>query len=218
MTFNEILNEELDKKHNSLLLLDIDDSLVTARNIFIYRKLPTDKTEVKLTPEEYAKDPNSKIKSNKQYYDYRDFRDAGKVANSIKTGLPIVGNLKLMDNYIKNGWKIGILTARGMEEVISNTMKAWLKFKDHKGKLEDIGDKLIRELVFAINDDKKHYIGSTDFEKKANVMKKLIDQYDRITLVDDDLKNINAVKSMVEREKKNDPRFKKIYAKLAHKE
>jgi len=196
----------LEEKGKNLLLLDLDDTLVKAKNIFIYRKLPTDKNEVKLTPEQYA---NEKISSEtKQCYDYRDFRNPDAVAKSIITGLPIIPNLKIMDDYIKNGWKIGILTARGMEEVIFKTLKAWLMFKDSKGNLQKIGDKLVRNLVNAINDDKKHYKGLTDFEKKANIVKKLANQYDRIMFLDDDLKNIDAIKNLD---------IKNIYVKLARK-
>ena len=92
MTIKNLLNEELN--HNSLLLLDVDDTLVHARNIFILRKLPTDFTEIKLTPEQYANDPNAKNPNNKKYYDFSEFHDPQKVAKSIKTGLPIISNLK----------------------------------------------------------------------------------------------------------------------------
>ena len=198
MSLLELFHETFlyEEKGESLLLLDIDDTLVKAKNIFIYRRLPTDKGEVKLTPDEYANDPYAKVADNKQYYDYREFRNADKIARSIKTGLPIVKNLKIMDEYIKKGWKIGILTARGMEEVVFKAMKAWLMFRNTKGNLHEIGDRLVRNLVKAINDDDKHYPGSTDFEKKANVLKQLAKQYDRIVLVDDDPKNINAAKEL----------------------
>jgi len=184
------------RSENSLLLLDIDDTLLTAQNIFIYRKLPTDKKEVALTPQQYAEDLNSKKAENKQYYDYRDFRNADKVANSIKTGLPIITNLKIMDDYIKRGWKIGILTARGMEDVIFKSMQEFLKYKNKKGDLKKIGDKLVRDLVYAINDDDKHYPGDSDFRRKANVIGKLSKKFNRIIFIDDDLKNVKAVKNL----------------------
>jgi len=196
MNFIDLLNETFitEERGESLLLLDVDDTLLKANNIFIYRKLPSDKKEVKLTPEQYSKE---KVTSEtKKYYDYRDFRNADKVARSITTGIPIVSNLKIMDNYINNGWKIGILTARGMEDLIFKSLKQWLKFKNKKGKLEDIGNRLIRDLVSAIGDDTKHYQGKTDFDKKANVIKRLAKQYDRIVFVDDDKKNIEAVKNL----------------------
>jgi hypothetical protein len=191
----------LESNHNSLLLLDIDKTLVEAKNIFIYRNHPTDTEEVRLTPEEFAKDPIAEDKENKKYYDFREFRDPYKVAESIKTGLPIISNLRIMDNYIKNGWTIGVLTARGMEKVVSRTMKTWLKFKDFKtGKLRSTHRILLRKMVFAINDDTKKYKGESDFERKANVIKNLTNEFDRVWLIDDDMKNVNAVNNMAQKE------------------
>ena len=189
-----------ERVENALLLLDIDDTLLKAQNIYIYRKLPTDKKEVALTPDQYAKDPNASKKENMKYYNYRDFRNADTVANSIKTGIPIIPNLKEMDNYIKQGWKIGILTARGMEDVVFNSMKAWLKIRNKKGELKDIGNKLIRDLVHAISDDEgkgtNRYPGESIFEKKVNVIRKLSKKFNRIIFVDDDLRNVKAVKAL----------------------
>jgi len=206
LNFDEILSEELflneekgyiNPKHNSLLLLDIDDTLLKPQNIYIYRKLPTDKTEVKLTPEQYAKEKVTP--ETKKYYDYRDFRDPNRVYNSIKTGLPIIPNLNTMDNYIKNGWKIGILTARGLEDVVGKGIKDFLKYKDKKGNLKNIGNKLARKLIFAVNDERKNYKGNVDFEKKSNVMLDLLKNYDRVWLLDDDDKNINAINKLREK-------------------
>lgn len=182
---------------NNLILFDIDDTLLKAQGINMYRKLPTDKKEVVLTPSEYAKE---KITGElKQYYSYRDFKDPEKVKQSIKTSLPIISNLAIMDSYIKNGWKIGLLTARGLEDIIADSMKKWLKHKDVKGDLQNIGDKLVRELVFAMNDSNKKYKGHSDFDKKANVIKGLAKKYDRIVFYDDDIKNIEAVKEMAKK-------------------
>jgi hypothetical protein len=214
MNFKEAIFEFLlfEEKGKSLLLLDIDETLLKPRNIYVYRKLPTDKKEVRLTPEEYAKDPNSVDKKNKKYYDYREFMNQEKIARSIKTGLPIVPNLKVMDDYIKKGWKIGILTARGLEDIIAKTMQEWLKFKNKKGNFVDID--LPRKLVYAINDDNKRYKGSTDFEKKVNVIRKLAKEYDRIIFIDDTIETIKKVKKMAKEEGLNNIMAKYATAKL----
>jgi len=186
MRFSETLNES---KRNKLLLLDIDDTIVKAKNIYIYKNV--NGKEIKLTPEEYAKeDTNSK---NANTYDFREFKDAERVSNSIKTGSPIISVLKYMDRMISKGYDVGILTARGMEDTIRDTLKGWLMYK-RRGELRNIGSKL--KEVFAINDQIKSYDGATDFEKKANVIKNLSKQYDKIIFVDDDMKNINAVKKL----------------------
>lgn len=185
MKFSEaVLNES---KKNKLLLLDIDDTIVRAKNIYIYKKVG-DK-EIKLTPEEYAKESHG----HEDEYDFRDFNNAEKISNSIKTGDPIVNVLKFMDNMIQKGYSIGILTARGMEDTIRDTLQSWLMY-EKRGKLRSIGSKL--KEVFAINDELKKYSGATDFEKKANVIKTLSKAYNEIVFVDDDIRNIRAVQDL----------------------
>ncbi|MFW6226432.1 MAG: hypothetical protein ACOC3V_05695 [bacterium] len=176
-------------KGNKLLLLDIDDTIVKAKGIHIYKK--TENGEIALTPDEFAKENvNSE---NKHLYDLRDFRDAEKVSSSIKKGKPVIEVLNYMDDMIKKGYRIGILTARGMEQVIKGTLQSWLMYKKH-GKLRDIGNKL--KEVFAVNDSVKKYKGANSFEKKANVMKDLSKRYDKIIFIDDDEKNIQAVNNL----------------------
>jgi len=196
MNLEEILDEGLitDAFGRNLILLDIDDTLLTAQNIYIHRKLPADKTVVKLTPAQYAEEKVSA--ENKQYYNYDEFRNPDTVARSIKTGLPIIPNLKVVDDYIKKGWKVGILTARGLEDVIFKSMKEWLQYRNKRGDLKKIGHRLIRKMVYAINDDNKKYKGSTDFERKVNVIKTLSKKYKKVIFIDDDLKNVNAVRDV----------------------
>ncbi len=194
------INEEVSgpKGGKGILFLDIDDTLLTAQNIYIHRSKDHPKGAAKLTPAEYAEEKVTP--ETKKYYDYKEFRNPEKVAKSITTGLPIVPNLKMMDAHIKNGWKIGILTARGMENVIFKSIGAFLRFKDAKGNLQEVGDKLIRNLVHAINDDNKKYKGSTDFEKKANVLREYAKKGYQIKFLDDDDKNIQAVRKMAKEE------------------
>ena len=194
----------LEEKGENLLLLDVDYTLVISDNIYIIRK-NDDGTETKLTPQEYAKEPVTADKQKR--YDFREFREPERVYNSIKTGIPLIPNLKIVDEYIKNGWKIGILTARGMEDVVFHALKDWLQFRDRTGNLQNVGDKLVRDLVHAINDENKHYIGKTDFEKKANVIKKLASNYDRIVFIDDTESNLNAVRLLG---------LKNVYVKRAY--
>ena len=174
-------------KRNKLLLLDIDDTLVKAQDIYIYKK--TEDGEVALTPDEFAKEG---VKSDDNY-DFRDFNDAEKVAGSIKKGKPIIKVLQYMDRMISKGYRIGILTARGMEGTIQDTMTSWLMYKK-KDKLKNVGNKL--KEVFAVNDAVKQYQGANSFEKKANVMKDLAKRYDKVVFIDDDEKNVRAVNNL----------------------
>ena len=191
MYLMKLLNEELGIKN--LLLLDIDDTILKANNIFVYKKTEDGK-KIALTPEEYSKEKVTK--ENKHMYDYSEFRDPSKVSKSIETGTPLVNNLKVMDKYIQNGYSIGILTARSEEDVIFKAISKFLKFRDFKGELKKLGPRLQRSLVFAINDEKKKHEGTTDYEKKAWVIFSLAKKYDNIVFLDDDMKNINSVNEL----------------------
>jgi len=202
MKLFDVLFEE---KGENLLLLDIDDTLLKANNIFVIKKNP-DGSETKLTPDQYAKEKVTP--ENQNNYDYREFRDPDKVYDSITTGLPIIPNLKIIDEYIKRGWKVGVLTARAFEEVTFNALKDWLQYRDKTGNLQAIGDKLVRGLVYAVNDENKKYRGTTSFERKANVIQDLAKRYDRIVLIDDDPKNLKAVRDL---------HLQNVFVKQAHK-
>jgi len=202
MKLFDVLFEE---KGENLLLLDIDDTLLKANNIFVIKKNP-DGSETKLTPDQYAKEKVTP--ENQNNYDYREFRDPDKVYDSITTGLPIIPNLKIIDEYIKRGWKVGVLTARAFEEVTFNALKDWLQYRDKTGNLQAIGDKLVRGLVYAVNDENKKYRGNTSFERKANVIQDLAKRYDRIVLIDDDPKNLKAVRDL---------HLQNVFVKQAHK-
>lgn len=191
-TLNEERSIPQGKKH--LLLLDIDDTLLKAKNnMKIYHK-PTGRA---LSPEEYAKESNPKSE-----YDYRDFRDPKKVYESIVNGAPYINNLKVLDDFYNAGADIGILTARGCEDIVYKAIKAFLRVKDKNGKL--IKPVLPRERVHGVNDDDKFYPGNSDAEKKKNVIRSYYNKYDYITLFDDDVKNIKNALSL----KKEDPEAK----------
>jgi hypothetical protein len=186
------VNKNTGKKKKGILLLDVDDTLLQARDIFIWRKLPTDKKEVKLTPAQYADEHPTP--EEKKYYSYREFRDPVKVANSIRKGLPYINNLKAMDNFISGGYKIGILTARGMEDVVFSALSDFLKYRAPDGSLKPAP--LNRKYVFAVNDEEKFYRGETDYEKKKNVINKIRRYFDYVYFMDDDIKNLKAVKQL----------------------
>lgn len=207
MKLNKILNEDLIfelhepvKGKKNVILFDIDDCIITANNIYIIKIEPNGK-ETKLTPDEYAKEPKEQEKSRGVKYDYREFRDPKIVEKSIITGTPIIKNLRILDDHIKNGWTVGILTARGLEDVVYRSLQKWLMFKNDKtGELVPIEKKLSREIVHAVNDGIRQYTGMTDFEKKANVIREYSKKYDLVKFVDDDLNNLNKVKEMAKEE------------------
>ena len=161
----------------------------------IYKNEPG-KSEIRLTTDEFAKDPDAHDPDKKKWFDYRDFRDPIKVYNSIISGTPLIKNLKIMDDYIKAGYDFCFLTARGCEDIIKKAIKDFLKFRDEDGALKELGDSFKETFSHAVNDDIKQYPGKTDAEKKANVLIKLCKEYDRVVFVDDDQKNINTAREL----------------------
>jgi len=181
---------------NRLIVLDVDDTLLKPSGVYIYRNLPSDPQEIALTPYEYGLE--NVTPETKQYYDYRDFLDPVKTQQSIEQAEPIVTNLSVMDDYLKLGHQIAILTARSNEQVVFDGLKQWLMYKDRKGNLIPIGDRLNRENVFAVNDTNRMSTleSETDYEKKAEIMEKLVKVYDEIVFIDDDMKNIKQMKML----------------------
>lgn len=181
---------------NRLIVLDVDDTLLKPSGVYIYRNLPSDPQEIALTPYEYGLE--NVTPETKQYYDYRDFLDPVKTQQSIEQAEPIVTNLSVMDDYLKLGHQIAILTARSNEQVVFDGLKQWLMYKDRKGNLIPIGDRLNRENVFAVNDTNRMSTleSETDYEKKAEIMEKLVKTYDEIVFIDDDMKNIKQMKML----------------------
>lgn len=210
---NALNEEKLPENKTGILLLDIDDTLLKSDSslLKIYRKLPTDKKEVPLTSEEYAKEHVTS--ETKKYYDYRDFRDPKKVYASIANGAPLLNNLKVVDAFYNGGYDLGILTARGCADAVRRAIRTFLKVRDKNGNLVSV--RIPAANVHCVNDDDYPYPGSTDFEKKQNVLRKYAKEYnyDYVYFIDDDAKNINALKAL----KKSDPdiaeRLRSINAK-----
>ena len=180
-----------------IIVFDIDDTIlkVNPAQIRIYKNIPGE-NEIALTTDEFDKDPDAQDPNKKKWFDYRDFRDPVKVYNSIISGTPLIKNLKIMDDYIKAGYDFCFLTARGCEEIVKKALKDFLRFKDEDGALQELGDIFKDTFSAAVNDDFKDYSGSSDAEKKANVLKDLCKKYDRVVFVDDDHKNVRAAKDL----------------------
>ena len=180
-------------KTNRLILLDVDDTLLKPSGVYIYRNLPNDTEEIALTPYEYGLEHVTP--ETKKYYDYRDFMNPEKTRQSIAHAEPIIANLSVMDDYIKQGHQIGILTARSNEDIVYQGLKDWLMYKNKRGELIPLGDRLRRENIFAVNDTKRmgELESETDYEKKAEVVERLLHSYDEIVFIDDDVKNVKQM-------------------------
>lgn len=201
MNIKEILKDELYVEERSapegkkyIALFDIDETLLSPNNIFIH-KIINDK-DIALTPEEFAKEDITAEKAKGAVYDYREFRDPEIVEKSISLGKPIFKNLKMINDHIKNGWKVGLITARGLEDTIYKAMNKWAMFQKDAGLMGRYGKIFVKNLVHAVNDEVKDYTGNTDFEKKANLIKKYSKIYDKVKFVDDTETNLKAVKNL----------------------
>ena len=193
--FEKIKN--LPKSIKGIIVFDIDDTLLKSNPevIGVYKKEPG-KSEKRLTTEEFAKDPDASDPSKKSWFDYREFRDPIKVYNSIISGTPLIKNLRIMDDYIEAGYEFCFLTARSCEETIKKALNDFLKVKKSNGALKELGDIFNKTMSHAINDESKTYEGVSDAEKKANILKKLCKEYDRVVFVDDDHKNVSAANNL----------------------
>lgn len=187
---------ELPKTIKGLIVFDIDDTLlkVDPKMMSIYKNV--DGKEVKLSTSDFAKDPDAADPNKRYMFDLRDFRDPVKVYNSIISGTPLIKNLRIMDDYINAGYDFCFLTARSCEEIIKKAIGDFLKLRDENGELKELGYTFKKTLSHAVNDEIKKYPGESDAEKKANVLKKLCKEYDRVVFVDDDNKNVSAAREL----------------------
>ena len=189
--------KHLPKDIKGIIVFDIDDTLLKAnpKVISVYKKEPG-KAEVKLSTDEFAKDPDAKDPEKRKWFDYRDFNDPVKVYDSIVTGTPIIKNLRIMDEYIKAGYDFSFLTARSCEHVVKSALMDFLKVKDNDGALRELGDEFKKSMSHAVNDTINKYPGATDAEKKANILRDLCKKYDKVVFVDDDKKNVKAARDL----------------------
>jgi hypothetical protein len=187
----------MEKKRTGLLVLDIDDCIVKANKdiIGIWKQLP-DGTEIRLSTEEFAKDPDSKLPNSKQIFDIREFRDPEIVYNSILKGTPFFNNLHIMDVFIRAGFEICFLTGRGLQDVVCKAIQDFLLFRDWDGELKPITPYFRPELSAAVNDETYSYEGDNDADKKGKILVKLCEKYDEVCFIDDDKKNIDMALSL----------------------
>jgi hypothetical protein len=191
---NFFKNIPLMKKSKNILFLDIDNTLLTPNNIYIYYN--DGKTKIAYTPDEYNKiNPNI---NEKHFFDFSDFRDPHVVKNSIITADPIYRTLNIVDMFTEYNFDIGILTARGAEQIIKNVMPMWLK-KNLKNPF-----KIRKRNIYAINDEYKKYNGYTDSNRKLNVLKRYIknNNYDNIVFIDDNKNTIDLINDYNKKNKK----------------
>ena len=184
-----------------IAVFDIDDNLLKAdsSNIKIWKKV--NGKEIPLSTDEFAKDdgknPDGSWKPGVTY-DYREFRDAKKVKDSIEKAKPIMPTLKALDNYIQQGYDFCFLTARGMEKEVGDALNNFLRYRDKNGELKELGRVFKRDVSRAVNDSKydKEFKGVLDPQRKALVLKDLCNKYDNVVFFDDDAANVSFARKL----------------------
>lgn len=198
-SLTKYINEKIQELPNGvrgIVVFDIDDTLLRCDpdSIHVYKKDPFTGEETALTTTEFTLDPDAH--DHKDWFDYREFNDEEKVYKSILKGTPILKNLKLMDAYIKAGYKFCFLTARGCEDTIKSALREFLRYKDDNGNLRELENIFKEKYSHAINDQYKDYPGDTDAEKKANVLRDLCKKFDKVIFVDDNAKNLQYARGL----------------------
>jgi phosphoglycolate phosphatase-like HAD superfamily hydrolase len=208
MNVKQLLEEELntlkesvtDKRTNDkIIIFDIDNTLVVAKDIFIHLKeKATGKDVKKFTPEQYdgmTKDQKNKLLEGGKYeFDFREFRDPKKIYDSIIAGTPKIPVLKVLDRHVKAGWHVGVVTARGAEDSVRDAIRDWLK-TNVGGKLVSVPN-LKRENVHAINDDAKRAAGVYKGYNKNPSLEKFLAKYKVVKFVDDSHEHLANAKKI----------------------
>lgn len=162
-------------------MFDVDDTLLTADNIYIrrhYNGIITNLTSMQFSNENY--------KYSDAKYVFDDYKCKIKVENSIKKAVPIYDNLKLLAKCKDMGYDVGILTAGKLEDTIYKSLNYFIKLHLNKTGL------LNRDIVYTVNDIKYDgQLGSSNL--KLNILQKLSKNYDKVFFVDNDEKNIKLV-------------------------
>lgn len=180
-------------KKNNLFIADIDDTLLKSskEQIAVIKNTPNGK--IRLSSEEYAKDPDSK---NETLFSFEEFRDPDKIYNSIVSGKPLVRNLKIMDKYLNKGYGLSILSARSHQKIVLEAIKKFLLYKDKNGNFEKIDNKIIDKVCACTNDTQFINIGKNTPERKAKVITEISKQFDKIVFMDDCKNNLEEIKKL----------------------
>lgn len=162
-----------------LTIYDFDDTLVKTKSMVYVTNTKTGKRRA-LTPGQYA---IYTPKPNDEF-DYSEFEGVNN-AEEIKT---VTDGLRKVAKA-RSGHNVFILTARG-------------SYKPIKDYLGDIGVNTNQVFVVAL--------GSSDPMDKANWIEDMIDKhgYNDIYFIDDSIKNIRAVKRMLQDKQKTNPDIK----------
>jgi len=203
-----------------LIVFDIDDTLLRADSsvmgIVIKKFIENGGKWEPVARENSAEFAVSKYKDEKgnpkpgYKFDFSEFRDNEKIKQSFfktekdgkqisKGAEPIIANLRMMDSNLRAGYDVAFLTARGAEKAVFDNLMKWLKYRNTKGELVDLRKEKVKlNHSRAVNDEKyaKEYAGMSDGEKKASFLKDKCEKYSVVKFVDDDARNLAAMRAL----------------------
>jgi len=168
------LFEKYRKWGKDITVFDVDDTLiVTKSKIKVFN--PKTGYEIDLTPQEF----NTFKTKPRDKFDFSDFRDL----EILKAGKIIEWVFNILKRTIAKGTAVGIITARDDSKLIYD-------FLMHNG--VDVNP----DFIFAINDPKLKFKGSTAEKKKAAFMKFVDMGFKNFQFFDDDRENIKIANSL----------------------
>lgn len=162
------------KGGKSITVFDVDDTLVVTKSKIVVTNTQTG-VQTTLSPQDF----NTYKSTPHDEFDFSDFKDL----NILKAGRLIEWVFDILKRAISTGKPVGIITARDNSELI-------IDFLEHNGV------KLDHKYIFAINDSKLGFNGSTA-EKKRQAFVKFIEMgFSDFHFFDDDEDNIKIAKSI----------------------
>lgn len=165
--------------NKDITIFDVDDTLVVTKSKI---KVHNPKTgfSTELTPQEFntfQQRPNDRM-------DFSDFQNP----DILKGGMIIEWVFDILKRTIAKGKPVGIITARDSADLIYD-------FLSHHG------ININPDYIFAINDPKLGFTGSTAQKKKEAFMKFVQMGFRNFRFFDDDKENVNIAKKLARENK-----------------
>ena len=170
----QILTEMAFSRDNSIIIFDLDDTLVVTNAKILVKDALTGET-FDLTPQEfneYEKQPHHEV-------DYKQFNDP----NILKAGRLVQWVLNILQSAYESGTAVGIITARDNKSLVRNFLLSH-------------GIDIHPKLIYAVSDPDFGFDG-TIAERKKEAFRRLINKgFKHFTFYDDDRKNLELAKSL----------------------
>jgi len=174
--------------NKKIIFFDIDDTILVS-STKIYLKNKSGEIIRDFTTKEFD---NFSFQKNQKdfYFDFSEFNNKNKTISDLHFANPIWKNIKIIKKFLKKGWQLGFITARGCEQAVFDGLL--LFFQKNK-----ISVPLQRELVFAVNDNNSIFSFKEEKteNKKLEILKFFLNKECKIYFLDNNPKNILTIKN-----------------------